>query len=282
MASRMVALLRGINVGGNKLVDMARLRDLMTDLGYTDVRTYLQSGNAVFSCPTRSAAGAAGQHREAASRASSDFSCRVITRRAAELDAAMSDDPLVHLLGDPSRHLVGFLSDRPRSDGVAHLAGEDFGEDQVRVVDRHLYLWCPRGDLALSLGQAQLRPDPRSRRHHAQLETPSPSWRPWRPGERLRAVRSTVPADGRSATGRRVPGRLALLPEGGHPLGRLRRRKDRFRQLGRPLEAFGPSHGRDLEDQALGRGERRRSAGQDLSDHGCPPRRRGRSRARRR
>ena len=152
MASRMVALLRGINVGGNKLVDMARLRDLMTDLGYTDVRTYLQSGNAVFSCPTRSAAGAAGQ-LERAIEAEFGFSCRVITRRAAELDAAISDDPLVHLLGDPSRHLVGFLSDRPRSGGVAHLAAEDFGEDQVQVVDRHLYLWCPQGISRSPLGK---------------------------------------------------------------------------------------------------------------------------------
>ena len=61
MATRMVAPLRGINVGGNKQVDMARLRDLMTGLGYTEVSTYLQSGNAVFSCPARAAAGAAGQ-----------------------------------------------------------------------------------------------------------------------------------------------------------------------------------------------------------------------------
>ncbi len=70
MTIRMVALLRGINVGGNKLVDMARLRALMTDLGYTDVRTYLQSGNAVFSCPQKSAAGRPPRSRTP-SRASS-------------------------------------------------------------------------------------------------------------------------------------------------------------------------------------------------------------------
>ena len=43
-----VALLRGINVGGNNKVPMADLRELMTSLGYTDVATYIQSGNVVF------------------------------------------------------------------------------------------------------------------------------------------------------------------------------------------------------------------------------------------
>jgi uncharacterized protein (DUF1697 family) len=152
MATRMVALLRGINVGGNKPVDMARLRRLMIDLGYTDVQTYLQSGNAVFSCPSASASRAAGQ-LESGVEAEFGFPCRVITRRAAELDAAISDDPLVHLLGDPARHLIGFLSDRPQPEGVARLAAADYGDDRVEVVNRHVYLWCPQGISQSPLGK---------------------------------------------------------------------------------------------------------------------------------
>jgi uncharacterized protein (DUF1697 family) len=148
----MVALLRGINVGGNKLVDMARLRGLMNDLGYTDVRTYLQSGNAVFSCEPRAAANA-GPSIEDAIEGEFGFDCRVITRSAAELDEAMSADPLLRLLGDPARHFVGFLSDPPRPDGVKTLAEGDYGEDQVRVVDRHAYLWCPEGISRSPLGK---------------------------------------------------------------------------------------------------------------------------------
>ena len=44
-----VALLRGINVGGHNKVAMADLREIMTSLGHTDVATYIQSGNVVFS-----------------------------------------------------------------------------------------------------------------------------------------------------------------------------------------------------------------------------------------
>ena len=47
--TRYVVLLRGINVGGKNIVPMARLRDLLIDLGYTDVATYIASGNVILS-----------------------------------------------------------------------------------------------------------------------------------------------------------------------------------------------------------------------------------------
>ncbi len=50
MATMYAALLRGINVGGNRKIPMAELRALLEETGYDDVRTYLQSGQAVFSC----------------------------------------------------------------------------------------------------------------------------------------------------------------------------------------------------------------------------------------
>jgi uncharacterized protein (DUF1697 family) len=46
-----VALLRGINVGGRNKVAMADLREIVTSLGHTDVATYIQSGNVVFTSP---------------------------------------------------------------------------------------------------------------------------------------------------------------------------------------------------------------------------------------
>jgi len=144
MATRLVALLRGINVGGNKLVDMARLRTVLSDLGHTDVQTYLQSGNVVFSCPPKAVAGAATELENAIAR-EFGFDCRVIVRTAAGLAGAMSADPLLHLLGNPSRHLIGFLSDPPLPEGVKRLASQDFGLDQLGIIDQHLYLWCPNG-----------------------------------------------------------------------------------------------------------------------------------------
>jgi len=48
---RYVALLRGINVGGQHIVPMADLRACLTDAGYGDVQTYIQSGNVLLTVP---------------------------------------------------------------------------------------------------------------------------------------------------------------------------------------------------------------------------------------
>ncbi len=48
---RYIALLRGINVGGNKKVSMAELKESLTAAGLSDVRTYINSGNVLFSAP---------------------------------------------------------------------------------------------------------------------------------------------------------------------------------------------------------------------------------------
>ncbi|TIP32209.1 MAG: DUF1697 domain-containing protein, partial [Mesorhizobium sp.] len=51
-----VALFSGINVGGNRIVKMAELRSFFEDLGFTDVSTYVQSGNVVFRANNNDAA----------------------------------------------------------------------------------------------------------------------------------------------------------------------------------------------------------------------------------
>jgi uncharacterized protein (DUF1697 family) len=145
MAVRHVALLRGINVGGNKLVDMAKLRTMLTGLGYTDVRTHLQSGNAIFSSGTGSSDAGAAAAIEDAMVGEFGFGCRVVVRTAAEMDAVKKADPLLGFLGNPSRHLVGFLAGAPQPEGVQRLTDGDYGDDVLRIVDEHLYLWCPNG-----------------------------------------------------------------------------------------------------------------------------------------
>lgn len=48
-----VAFLRGINVGGNNIIKMEKLREAFEQMGYTQVRTYIQSGNVIFHTPTQ-------------------------------------------------------------------------------------------------------------------------------------------------------------------------------------------------------------------------------------
>jgi uncharacterized protein (DUF1697 family) len=139
-------------VGGQHRVEMARLRDLLTRLGHTDVRTLLQSGNAVFEAGTADAA-AAGSELEDALEAEFGFACPVIVRTATQLDAAMTADPLLELMDNPSRHFVGFLSGPPAPAAVTKLHREDFGADRLQILKQHLYLWCPLGISNSPLGK---------------------------------------------------------------------------------------------------------------------------------
>jgi uncharacterized protein (DUF1697 family) len=134
--ARQIALLRGINVGGNKKVEMARLRALMEDLGYRDVRTYVNSGNVVFSGPRRSE-----KHLEAAIAKTFGFDVPVVLRSRDELADVVQANPLRDVATDPSKHLVVFCD----AEAATGLDPADFAPETFHVRGREVYLWAPRG-----------------------------------------------------------------------------------------------------------------------------------------
>ena len=140
-----IALIRGINVGTANRVAMADLREMLTGLGYGDVRTLLNSGNAVFT--TRDSAATVTKRIEQGLRDDLKVPARVLVRTPAQVIAAMTADPFVDTATDGSKHFLGFLDSSPSNsiDGIAELAGADTGPDLARLVDDHLYLWCPNG-----------------------------------------------------------------------------------------------------------------------------------------
>ncbi len=152
MPTRLVALLRGVNVGRNKRIAMAQLRDLLAGLGHTGVSTYLQSGNALFSSASADTAAVAAGIEQAIAR-DLKVECTVIVRTAAGLAAVVAANPLLDQVTDPARHLVGFLSGDPGPAGMQTVAALDVAPDQVRLLGRELYLWCPSGVLASPLSK---------------------------------------------------------------------------------------------------------------------------------
>jgi uncharacterized protein (DUF1697 family) len=133
---RQIALLRGVNVGGNKKVEMARLRALLERLGYTDVRTYVNSGNVVFTGPRRSE-----KHLEQAIAAEFGFDVPVVLRSRDELAAVVQANPLRDVAQDPSRYLVVFCADEAATD----LDPADFVPETFCIAGREAYLWAPGG-----------------------------------------------------------------------------------------------------------------------------------------
>jgi uncharacterized protein (DUF1697 family) len=140
---RYVAMLRGVNVGG-KQIKMAALAALFSDLGHTDVVTYIQSGNVVFTSPSRSADALA---RASEKRLAKDLGldARVLLRSRADLERVQRGNPLLRGGADPSKLHVTFLAAKPPA-ALVRAAGEfDAGTDDFRVVGREVYVHCPNG-----------------------------------------------------------------------------------------------------------------------------------------
>jgi uncharacterized protein (DUF1697 family) len=142
-----IALIRGINVGKNKRVAMADLRELLESLGYEGVRTLLQSGNAVFTATGSGASVAASVERAMTEKLK--VSARVLVRTPAQLGRAIDADPFGDRAADGAKHFLGFLDRTPAPatvDAVPQLADDaDTAPDEARYVAGHLYLWCPNG-----------------------------------------------------------------------------------------------------------------------------------------
>lgn len=136
------ALLRGVNVGKNKLA-MADLRALLTDLGGERVETYLQSGNAVFGHATADPAALAGTIEQGL--ADLGVTSRVLLRTGAELAEVLAGNPYLARESDPAKLHVTFLAGPPEPDRTERLQVPAGETGTFSVHGREVYLHCPNG-----------------------------------------------------------------------------------------------------------------------------------------
>ncbi len=146
-------MLRGINLGPNRRVPMADLRALLTEAGFAEVATYVQSGNVVLA----SGSGPAELEAEVARLVSERFGFEVpvLARSAAELAAVVAYDPIADAALDPKRYQVTFLGETPSAEAVARLRALATDTERVAVEGRELYSFHPDG-IARSKLAAQL------------------------------------------------------------------------------------------------------------------------------
>jgi uncharacterized protein (DUF1697 family) len=139
-----VALLRGVNVGGRNLLPMKDLANMFVEAGCKDVRTYIQSGNVIFSAPPTALKGLPGLVTE---RIAQRFGYRipVILRNSEQLGRILSGNPFL-LAGETQKTLhVYFLADLPDRRAVGELDIDRSPTDSFRVSDREIYLHLPNG-----------------------------------------------------------------------------------------------------------------------------------------
>jgi uncharacterized protein (DUF1697 family) len=140
---RSIALLRAVNVGGRKL-PMAALRALCAELGWTDVATYIQSGNVVFT-----ADGGPDEIETALEKAiakSFGFEAPVILRTADQWAHYPAGNPFPKEANDEPNRLMLFLSKQPPARGAEEIiqARATAGEAVKRAGDA-LWIHFPEG-----------------------------------------------------------------------------------------------------------------------------------------
>jgi uncharacterized protein (DUF1697 family) len=142
---RYVALFRGINVGKAKRIAMADLRELLAGMGFTDVRTLLNSGNAVFSTRAAGADRLAVRIRKEVAQ-SLGVDALVLVKSAQDIAAIIQGNVITEAT-DHSRLLVAMAqADAPIS-ALKPLARKDWGQERVHVGEHAAYLWCANGIL---------------------------------------------------------------------------------------------------------------------------------------
>ncbi len=148
-----IALLRGINVGKAKRLPMADLRKLLEGLDLTNVRTLLNSGNAVFEADRPSVAKLAAAI-EKAIEAKFGFTSRTVVVTAKQIDDIIEEAPLLSKAPDPARHLVAFAVSPAALTQAKALKKQVWKPDAIEVTSRAAYLWCETGIIESKLMKA--------------------------------------------------------------------------------------------------------------------------------
>jgi uncharacterized protein (DUF1697 family) len=144
---RYVALLRGINVGRAKRVAMADLRLLLSEAGFEDVSTLLNSGNVVFSSTRTDVETHAANIRKAL-QDKSGVDAAVVVLSSVSVDAIIASNPLRKVATEPSRLLVAFAQKAASLSALKELAARDWSPERLEIGKLAAYLWCPEGVIA--------------------------------------------------------------------------------------------------------------------------------------
>lgn len=139
-----IALFRGINVGGHNILPMKELRTLLEDLGAQDVKTYIQSGNAVFRHEADSVAQLSSRI-SAAIKESHGFEPRVLLLDLAAMEKAVASNPFPEAESEPKTLHLYFLAAGPQNPDLPMLDTLKKDSEQFKLTDTVFYLHAPDG-----------------------------------------------------------------------------------------------------------------------------------------
>lgn len=141
---RYVALLRGINVGGNTMIKMAELKAVFERCGLENVVTYINSGNLAFDCKKM------GEEKlvsklETAIEASVGKVVDVMVREQADIGRIIDNNPFAGEYESHKQMHMLFLKEPLMPEKAEMLRDTDFGDERLSIDGREIYFYLPHG-----------------------------------------------------------------------------------------------------------------------------------------
>ncbi|HYA33681.1 MAG TPA: DUF1697 domain-containing protein [Candidatus Bathyarchaeia archaeon] len=153
---RCIALLRGINVSGQKSLKMADLKKAFELLSFRHVLTYAQSGNVIFDCDSSERASLV-EHVEKGLSEAFGVPLKVIIRTHQELERIVKNNPLVQRAHvKPDKLHVTFLFDTPDETAASALEAKLGRGEMFQIIGNEVYLYCPNGYARTKLSNAMV------------------------------------------------------------------------------------------------------------------------------
>lgn len=142
--TKFIALLRGINVSGQKQIKMSDLKTLFEATGFQNVETYIQSGNVIFSAKEKSNK-IVEDKISSAIKSKLGYYVQVIVLTPEELEQVLKNNPFLKKKKDAESFYVTFLSENPSAENIKKLNAVDYSPEEFIIYGKSIYLFVPNG-----------------------------------------------------------------------------------------------------------------------------------------
>ena len=139
-----IALFRGINVGGRNALPMKEIVAILEHLGSHKVKTYIQSGNAVFVVPEKDTLRLSNAIRVEVKKRRG-FEPNVLLLELEDIERAIRNNPFPEAETDPQTLHAGFLTSTPKHPNLIKLESLKRDSERFRLIDSVFYLHAPEG-----------------------------------------------------------------------------------------------------------------------------------------
>jgi uncharacterized protein (DUF1697 family) len=139
-----IALLRGVNVGGKNALPMKELVAVLEDLGSRNVKTYIQSGNAVFESKEKDAS-RLSKKIKVEIKQRRGFEPHVLLLEVEDFEKVIKKNPFPEVKTDPRALHAGFLASAPENPNLKTLESLKRDSERFHLIDKVFYLHAPEG-----------------------------------------------------------------------------------------------------------------------------------------